>query len=361
MLQKTANSAMQVRSKIESLIRAVLSLDQTIGQVNRLLGEIELALAKVNQVVVTLQPVLEKADVTLDQVDATIEDLGLLTPKMGEIVGQVGDVVQTFSPAFAVNDVLRRQLVRIRLRHVVLPSAQDGRGLVDVTCPCVGTALSGSFGTVTHRPATGDDGDGVAVGCIRQPGHAAEVQWQIATHDHGVDSAPRQQGGDVVNRGRCPEERTVNPRARSSSANICAGSECQSLSAQATTTSPLGTGVSAVLATVGCAEGDVHRQGVAACRSGGDRRPAQSRHQIQGHRSGVGRGLDPEQGASGVQNSSQRGADPGVRSPPPLRRDASDPHRSHATRPARDPLLREPFGKHPSRVSPSARHSAQTP
>jgi ABC-type transporter Mla subunit MlaD len=115
MLQKTTNSAMQVRCKIESLIRAVLSLDQTIGQVNRLLGEIDLALARVNEVVSILQPVLEKADVTLDQVDATIADLGMVTPKLDEIVGQAADVVQAFSPAFAVNDVFRRQLGRIRL------------------------------------------------------------------------------------------------------------------------------------------------------------------------------------------------------------------------------------------------------
>lgn len=116
MLQKTANSAIQVRCKIESLIRALLTLDETIGQVNRLLGEIDLALTKVNEVAEVLQPVLQKADITLNQVDTTIEDLGLLTPKLGEIVGQVGDVVQTFSPAFAVNDVFRRQLDRIRLR-----------------------------------------------------------------------------------------------------------------------------------------------------------------------------------------------------------------------------------------------------
>lgn len=116
MLQKTVNSARQVTAKIESLVRAVLSLDETIGHVNRLLGEIDLALANFNEVAVILRPILEKADTTLCQVDTTIDELGVLTPRLGEIVGQVGDVVRTFSPAFAVNDVFRRQLDRIRLR-----------------------------------------------------------------------------------------------------------------------------------------------------------------------------------------------------------------------------------------------------
>jgi phage-related minor tail protein len=116
MLHKTVNSARQVTAKIESMIRAVLSLDQTIWHVNRLLGEIDIALSKVNDLVEVLQPVLEKADLTLCQVDTTIEELGALTPTLGNIVGQVGDVVHTFSPAFAVNDVVRRQLDRIRLR-----------------------------------------------------------------------------------------------------------------------------------------------------------------------------------------------------------------------------------------------------
>jgi hypothetical protein len=40
----------------------------------------------------------------------------VITDDLGAIVGEMGDMVQTFSPAFALNDTFRRQLERIRRR-----------------------------------------------------------------------------------------------------------------------------------------------------------------------------------------------------------------------------------------------------
>jgi hypothetical protein len=38
----------------------------------------------------------------------------VITTELGEIVEEIGGIVQTFSPAFALNDQFRRQLDRLR-------------------------------------------------------------------------------------------------------------------------------------------------------------------------------------------------------------------------------------------------------
>jgi hypothetical protein len=58
--------------------------------------------------------VLDRFAQTVERVDGTVDKVGVISDEMGEIVGELGAMMQTFSPAFSVNEQFRRQLERFR-------------------------------------------------------------------------------------------------------------------------------------------------------------------------------------------------------------------------------------------------------
>jgi uncharacterized protein YukE len=102
------------KTKVGRLVDTALRADETVDHVDRSLDSFDVALAEFNKTLARFADVLERFGDTVARVDSTVDRIGVITDEMGEIVGQMGDMVQTFSPAFTLNDRFRQQLDRIR-------------------------------------------------------------------------------------------------------------------------------------------------------------------------------------------------------------------------------------------------------
>jgi hypothetical protein len=98
------------------LYRTALDAPQTFDHVERSLDAFDATLAEFNKTLERFAEVLVQFGETVGRVDATVDRIKVITDELGEIVGEMGDMVQTFSPAFALNDAFRRQFERIRRR-----------------------------------------------------------------------------------------------------------------------------------------------------------------------------------------------------------------------------------------------------
>jgi ABC-type transporter Mla subunit MlaD len=100
--------------KASRLVTAALNLDDTLAHVDRSLSDFDDVLAEFRSLLVEFATVLDRFGETVERVDGTVDKVGEINAQMSEVVDELGGIAQTFSPALAVNDELRRQLDRLR-------------------------------------------------------------------------------------------------------------------------------------------------------------------------------------------------------------------------------------------------------
>ena len=100
--------------KAGRLVTAALNVDETLAHVDRSLSDFDSVLVEFKSLLVTFAAVLDRFSETVERVDGTVDKVGAIAAEMGEVVEEMGGIVQTFSPAFAINDQLRRQVDKLR-------------------------------------------------------------------------------------------------------------------------------------------------------------------------------------------------------------------------------------------------------
>lgn len=109
-----ARSPASMAGKAARLVTADINVDETLAHVDRSLSEFDGVLVEFRSLLVDFAAVLDRFSDTVGRVDGTVDKVGVINAELSEVVDEMGRIVQTFSPAFAVNDQFRRQLDRLR-------------------------------------------------------------------------------------------------------------------------------------------------------------------------------------------------------------------------------------------------------